>query len=68
MFAILMAFCHHSALSRSPDATFAYQQSRPTPVLSFPDRGDLARGATEASYAGSACLSCRTMTVSYTAR
>ena len=68
LFAMLLSLCHHSALSRAPEPSFAYGNARPSPVLSFPDREDLARGATEASYAVSGCLSCTAMNVSYTAR
>ncbi len=68
LFAILISFCHHSPASQTPENTLAYESAKPTPVLSFPAREDLARNTSEASYAGSECLSCQTMTVSYIAR
>ncbi len=68
LFAMLLSISHHSAISHPPQDTFAYESAKPTPVLSFPVREDLVRNNSEASYAGSECLSCQTTTVSYTAR
>ena len=68
LFAMLFSFCHHSTFASSPEADFASGNGRPSPVLSFPGRGELTRGSALASYAGSECLSCGTMNVSFTVR
>ena len=68
LFAILLTFCHHNGASRSTEATVTYYGNRPTPMLSFPGREELAHGSQYGSYAGSECPSCRTMDVAYTAR
>ncbi len=68
LLSVLLSFCHHSAASHSLVATNVYDNARPNPTLSFPDRQDLARTAAVHGYAGSACLSCRTMSVSFIAR
>ena len=65
---ILLSFCHHSAAARPLEATNFYDNVRPSPAFSFPDRHELARPASDSGYAGSACLSCGTTTVSFTAR
>ena len=68
LFAMLLSFCHHSALATNHNTAFAYGNSRPTPAFSFPDHRALAHGPAEASYAGSECFSCGTMNVSFTVR
>ena len=66
--ALLLSFCHHSAASRPSEASLVYATPAPSSVLTFPDRQDLARAASDSGYAGSECLSCRTMNASYTVR
>lgn len=68
LFAVLLSFCHHSAGSRSMEASVRYNVDRPTPVLSFPGRQELARTVSYGGYAGSACSSCQSMNVSYSVR
>jgi hypothetical protein len=70
LFAMLMSLCQHTAISRPVQADVLLQNATPTRALSFPDRRELARtlSDSEPSYAGSACLSCQRMNVSFTAR
>lgn len=68
LFAVLLSFGHHAAGSRSMEASVTYGAVRPTPVLSFPDRQELARTVSYASYAGSACPSCQVTNAAYVAR
>ena len=65
---IFLSFCHHSAGARPLEATNLYDSTRPASTFSFPDRHELTRNTNESGYAGSACLSCGTMTVSFTTR
>ncbi len=68
LLSVLLSFCHHATASHSLEATNVYDSTKPNPVLSFPNRQDLARTASEPGYAGSACLSCQTTSVSFIAR
>ena len=67
-FALLFSFGHHAASARTAEASLQFETPRPSAVLSFPDRQDLARTGGSASYAGAACLSCRTTNASFVMR
>lgn len=67
-FTVLLSFCHHSASARPMEASNSYNALRPSPTFSFPARQELARTTSDTGYAGPACLSCGTMSVSFTAR
>lgn len=68
LFSALLSFCHHSSAARAPEASFASDSFRPTPVLSFSTHNDMTRANPLSSYAGAECLSCRTTTVSFIVR
>lgn len=68
LLSLLLSFGHHSAASHPLEASITYDHAKPNPALTFPDRQDLDRTASVPDYAGSACLSCRTMSVSFIAR
>lgn len=67
-FSLFFSLCHHSAASRPVPSEATLQVGLPSPTLSFPDRRELSRFASEPSYADSACLSCQRMNVSFIAR
>ena len=68
LFAVLLSFAHHSAGSRSMEASVTYNVAKPSRVLSFPGRQQFARTVSYPSYAGSACSSCQLTTTSFSAR
>ena len=68
LFAVLLSFGHHTAGSRSLEASVSYDTAKPTPVLSFPDRHDRAQGVSYAGYAGSQCSSCQMTNTSFNVR
>jgi hypothetical protein len=68
LFSLFLSLCAHSAASRPVQAEASLRFVTPTPALTFPDRRELARVSSEASYADTACLSCQRMNVSFTAR
>ena len=65
---LLLSFCHHSAAARPLEATNLYESARPTSTLSFPDRHESGRPTNDSGYSSTECLSCGTMTVSFTVR
>jgi hypothetical protein len=72
LFSFFLSLNHHPS-SRTLQAQDAFQAPQPGSSLYFPDRHELARVAAEptasdSGYAGSECLSCQRMNVSYSAR
>ena len=68
LFSLLLSVCHHTAHTHADAAAWAAREL-PASAAFLPDRRALARGTeAEASYATSACLSCSTMTATFTVR
>ena len=68
LLSLLLSFGHHTAPTHAGATFWAAREFSPS-ALSFPDRRALARGTeAEASYATSACVSCSTMTATFTVR
>ena len=65
LFSLFMALSHHTSLSARPveaaQLSAAQTNSASGPAMILPDRYQLARESSGASYAEAVCLSCRRM-------